>query len=215
MVFLRSLLQCACPPAAALTAIPANTCLERFGQIQKIMIQRTKDGATTNIITIASTNPNVLATWTALKAAVANTKVVVTPYIENPENTPGDPRTYGGGNATLGGIEKTIGSNPSPFTAEFHDITQAIIAVIKEIQCETDISIFLINEHGEIIGITDDPATPTTFKGIQARSFFVSDKKLGMFEEVDKNIISWAFLPNWSDLLYRVTPTDFDALIDL
>ena len=95
----------------------------------------------------------------------------------------------------------------------FHNVVQSIIVTIKALACEKQLSIFLINDCGNIIGLSDDNGT--SFRGIPARSFFVSDLKLGMHEEPDKNMIKWSFLPNWSDKLHIVTPTDFDALLEL
>ncbi len=213
--FLQSMLQCACPPAAALTAIPADDCFEQLGQIQKFMVQRTKDGSTINTITIATTNPNLLATWTALKAAVDNTKVVVSPFVNNPANEAGEAREFGSDNQVVDGAPILLGRQASVFTSEFYNIKQSIVSVIKGLECEKELSVFLITESGNIVGLADDPSSPTTFKGIPIRSFFVSDKVLGNFDEPDRNFVRWSFLPNWSDLLYQVTPSDFDAKTEL
>lgn len=208
-------LLCGCPPDAQIPTIPTDECIERIGQIQKFLVQRTKNGAVVNEIDIAASNPNLLATWTALKAATDSTKVQTSPYIQEPVNEAGEAREYGGGNQTLGGIPITIGRNPSTFEAAFVDVKQKIIKELKKYECEKELSIFLLNEHGQIIGITDDPDTPAKFKGIPVRSFFVSDKRMGMYEEVDKNMVKWSFLPNWSDNLHIVNPSDFDALAAL
>lgn len=211
----NSLLLCGCVPGAAIPTIPADTTIERCGQIQKIGIQRTKNGTAVNWITISTANPNLLATWNALKTATDSTKVQFSPYIYAPTNEVGGKIETGGGNEGLGGIPTIVGSNPSPFTAKFQDTKQSIIKEIKKLGCEKEISIFLVNECGNIIGLTDDTTTPTKFRGIPVRAFFVSDKKLGGFEGVDSNDLSWLFLPNWSDNLHIVTPTDFDALAQL
>lgn len=168
-----------------------------------------------NNIVIATTNPNLLATWTALKAAADSTKVQVTPYIQDVNNEPGEAREFGGGNQTLGGIPITMGRNPSTLEAAFFDLKQKIAGELKQYECEKELSVFFVNEHGQIIGKTDDPDSPTTFRGFPLRSFFVSDKKLGGFDEPDRNNLKMSFLPNWSDNLHRVTPTDFDALTDI
>ena len=203
---------CNCPPDAAISTIPVDECLERLGQIQKFGIQRLKNGSVLNEIVIATTNPNVLGTWTDLKSATDSTKVQFSPYIENVENEVGEPRTFGGGNQTIGGIEKIVGRNPSNLTGAFYDLKQAIVKELKKYECEKELAVFLITENGLIVGITDNPATPTKFSGIPIRSFFVSDKKLGGLEESDANNFQWSFLPNWSDNLHIVTPADFNAL---
>lgn len=206
---------CNCPLGAEIADIPTDDCLERLGQIQKIIIQRTKSGGTVNKIVIATTNPNLEATWTALLAASDSTKVQVSPYIADVSTEDGGPREFGSGNQVQGGIPLTLGRNPSPFTAMMYDIKQTIISAMKTYECEKELSIFFINEAGAIIGKTDTPATPDTFYGFPIRSFFISDKMPGGYDEPDKNSLRFSFLPNWSDGLHIVTPSDFDALSDL
>lgn len=217
MNILQFLLQCACPPGAAL-ALPADDeCLERLGQIQKIMIQRTTIAGVVNEFTIATADPALQATWDTELALSTSGKVIISPYIANPENEAGEARTRGGGNASVGGAEQVIGSTHSGFSAEFHDVAAEVMETWKAYACEKELSIYLINEHGQIIGLTDDHTTPLIFKGIpiSPSSFFVSGKKLGMYEEVDMNFLNWSFPPDWDNKLHIITPTDFDALIDL
>ena len=206
---------CPCPESAAITTITADDCKEAIGQIQKFGIQRTKDGLTVNEIVIATTNPNLKATWTALKAAIDSTKVQFSPEIIETTHEAGEARTYGSGNQVLNGIPLVIGRNASPFTAAFDRIQQKIAKELKTYECEKNLSVFLIDENGIIWGKTDDVDTPTIFKGIPIESFFVSDKKLGGFDGVDQNMLSWSFKQNWSDDLLGVTPSDFDALEEL
>jgi hypothetical protein len=213
MLLPQFLLLCGCPPSTAIADIPLDTCIERLAQIQKIVVQRTKTGEVINTIPIA--DAPVLATWTALKSAVDSVRVQATPFIQEPVNEPGEAREYGGGNATLGGIPINVGRQPSTFDGVFIDAKQVIIKALKGYECEKDLSIYMINEHGNIIGLTDDHTTPTILKGIPIKQLFISDKKMGMFEEPDKNMVKWSFLPNWSDMLHVITPTDFDALSQL
>ena len=205
-----------CPPAGAPQSIGASSCLERFGEIQKIILQRTYNGAVLNEITIATTDPNLLATWTTFLAAIDDTKVQVTPFINAMNNEVGDPITVGGVGATVGGIEKKIGSNASPFTGEFHDEERTVMADVKVYNREKNLSVFLLNEFGDIGGIADDIDTPTTFRGIPILdTFFLTDKKFGMKADVDKDFVSWSFLPNWSDNFHIVTASDFTPVTDL
>lgn len=202
-----------CPPAASVADIPLFVCPENFGQIQKFGLQRAKTGTTENWIPIA--DAVLLATYTALKAAADSTKVQFTPFISEPNNEPGEARKFGGGNATVGGVELIIGRNPSPFTGAFLRYPQEIIEEIKKYQNELDLRVFLINEFGQIGCAVDDHANPTKVRGLPIRGFFVSDKGFGNFEAVDRNNFEWQFLPNWSDKFHIIEPTDFDALSQL
>jgi len=203
-----SSLLCPCPKAAAITALPTTECSENFGQTQKLIITRLREGTTLNQVAMASAP--TLATWTALQAAIDGTKVVVTPYVQNPEVEPGANREFGGGNATLGGVPISLGAENTTFTGVFYSLTQDYIKVLKEYACD-EIGVYLINEAGNIAGVekVTDELHP-----IPVRSFFVSDKKLGGYEEPDSNTIQFGLVPNWSDDFKIVEPT-FDPLTEL
>lgn len=207
---------CTCPAATALTTITAVTCPENFGQIQKIAFQRLVASGVKNAFT--TTNKiDVLASWTTFKSANDSTKVVISPYINAPTVEAGEARTFGGGNDTLGGIEEILGANPTSFSAVLRKMPAATIRDLKKLMCEADagnLGVYLFDENG-MIGAIQDATTPTTYYPIPVRSLFVGDKSLGGFEAPDTNAISWSFLPNWSDYLAKVAPTDFNPLTDL
>ena len=205
---------CKCPRAAALPDIPVADCPETFGQIQKVAFQRlTKADGSKNGFTGAAT-PALLASWTAMLAAEDDTKVVVSPYIQAPTAEAGAPRTFGGGNETLGGIEEIIGREPTPFTGVIRKTPQAVIKALKELQCE-NIGVYLFDENGAIGAIQAGTTQVPIWQPIPIRSFFVGDKTLGGLEAPDSNGIQWSFIPNWSDDLVIVAPTDFNPLTDL
>lgn len=210
-------LTCQCPAATAITTIPAVTCGENFGQIQKVAFQRLQkaDGTKNSFSSTASIL--LKASWTALMAAADGSKVVVSPYIEAPTSEPGAARTFGGGNETLGGVEEVLGAEPTAFSAVLRRMPQNVIKIMKELMCEANagnLGVFLFNENGQIEAI-QDKTTPTTYYPIPIRSLFISDKGHGGLENPDSNNISWQFAPNYSDDLAIVTPTDFNPLTDL
>jgi len=215
MILFNSLL-CACPPAAEIVDIESDDCIERMGQVLKVVVQRTNASASTeNEIVIVTTNPNLLATWTTLLAAVDSTKVQTSPTFVSATFEPGEAIEAGGGNDSVGGIPTIVGRNPTAFSSNFEDVKQLVIESLKTYECEKELSVFILTADGSIWGIADDVETPLTFKGIKIRSFFVSDKTPGGFDQTDKNNFKFALLPNWSDKLYRVTPSDFNALTEL
>ena len=77
------------------------------------------------------------------------------------------------------------------------------------------LGVFLCDEHGRVIGVADDVDTPTEVYPIPVAGLFVGDKTLGGLEGADMNMISWKFLPNWSDKLVIIKPADFNSLTDL
>ena len=206
---------CSCPKKAALTSIKTVVCPEKFGQIQKAAFVRLQGAAgKKNGFKKPEDDIKTKASWTKFLAAADDTKVVVTPYIEAPSGEAGEARTFGGGNETLGGIERIIGRNPSTFTGVFRDVPQEIIKAIKELQCEDgNLGVYLFDQYGHIealAGAAEGDALP-----IPIRSFFVSDKNHGNLESPDSNNVQWAFAPNYSDNLKIFVPTDFNPLTDL
>ena len=210
---------CSCPAASALTTIPASGCPESFGQIQKVAFERlTKaDGTKNSFTTGTSTGIDKLAAWTAKMAKTDGEKVVVSPYIQAPTQEAGAARTFGGGNETLGGVEIIIGREPSTFTGVLRAVSQSVIKAMKELQCEAqadNLGVFLFDENGNIEAI-EDGTTAGTYYPIPIRALFIGDKAHGGLEAPDSNAIQWTFLPNYSDDLKIVTPTDFNPLTDL
>lgn len=210
---------CSCPAATTLTTIPAATCSETFGQIQKAAFCRLAkaDGTKNSFTTGSSTGIDKLAAWTAKMAKTDGEKIVITPYIQAPTQEAGSPRTFGGGNETLGGVEIIIGREPSTFTGVLRAVPQDIIKAMKALQCEAqadNLGVFLFDENGNIEAI-EDATTSGTYYPIPVRSLFIGDKSHGGLEAPDNNAIQWSFLPNYSDDLKIVAPSDFNPLTDL
>lgn len=208
---------CKCPAAAALPNIPNFTCAESFGQIQKVAFQRLyKSTGERNSFGLQK-KIDVKASWATLLTADDDTKIVVSPYIQAPTAEAGAPRTFGGGNETLGGIEEVVGREPTPFTAVMRRMPQSLIKALKELQCESEsqnLGVYLFDENG-VIGALQDQKIATTYYPIPIRSLFIGDKTLGGFGAPDSNAIQWLFLPNWSDDLAIIVPDDFNPLTDL
>ena len=150
-------------------------------------------------------------------AAADSTKIVISPYIQAPTVEAGDARTFGGGNETLGGVEMVIGREPTPFTGVMRAVAQSVIKAMKELQCEAiadNLGVYLFDENGNICAV-QEATTATTFYPIPIRSLFIGDKSFGGLETPDNNAIKWSFLPNYSDQLAIVKPTDVNPVTDL
>lgn len=209
-------LVCDCPLGASLPDVPLHDCPDSFGQIQKVVFQRMESAAGKKNEFVAESNDiKEKASWTAYLEAEDGTKVVPSPYITAPTTEPGAARTYGGGNETLGGVEINIGREPTSFSGNLLQEHQTTVKALKKLQCEGSLGVYLIDENGEIGAIADDPDKPTKYSPIPIYGLFFGDKNLGGLEAPDSNSVSWKFMPNWSDNLVRVKPTDFNALTDL
>ena len=200
-------LNCGCPAGAHLADLEIADCKESFGQIQKVIFQRIyKSAGVLNTIADLKTKANL----TTLLSAADGTKIIVSPYIQNPTTEPGAARTFGGGNQTLGGVEIIIGREPTTFSGIMYQEKQTTIAAMKQYMCE-NVGVYLIDENGHIGAQGVDGG----YAPIPIGKLFIGDKKLGGFEEPDSNTIEWSFFPNWSDKLVKVEPTDYNPLTDL
>lgn len=213
---------CGCPRGAEIPDVPISSCVENFGQIQKIILQRVWEAPGTKNLFVPNaasspTDPTLKATWTPLLAAADDTKVVQSPFITNPETEPGAAKTFGGGNATLNGIELIVGTDPTAFKSLILQTKQDAIAALKKFQCE-EVGVFFVDEFGAIaMDSNGEEATSQTLElyPFPIKSLFVGDKKFGGFEEPDSNALEFKLLPNWSDNFTIITPSDFNALTDL
>lgn len=206
-------LNCGCPAGAHIPDLEIKDCKESLGQIQKVVFQRVNKTAG---VLNSLADPTKKASWTTLFSASDGTKMVVSPYIENPTTEPGAARTFGGGNATLGGIERIIGREPTAFSGIMYEESQMTIVQMKALMCE-NVGVYVIDENGNIGCLVDDHTSPSEYMPIPIGKLFIGDKKFGGFEEPDSNTIEWNFFPNWSDKLHIVKrdTLDFDPLTEL
>lgn len=201
--------QC-CPAATSLPTIPAEGCAKRFGQTQKVIFQRLYDGSTRNGIADGSSagQAGLLASWTALKAANDGTKIAVTPFVENPTPDGGDAKTVGGGNESLNGAERVIGSNPVGMSFKLNNKDQAIIDELKKLMCEAlanNLGVYLINENGQIMGRKETNNGTDTWYPMPIQTLFISDLMPGGLDADDYNDMSFKFVPGYSNKVDFIT----------
>lgn len=208
------LFTCSCPNPTTLASIPAFTCEENIGQIQKLAISR-QQGATVPFATFEGATAggaDVLASWTALKGAGDDTTVIVTPFFDTFSITPTEKITRGGNdNTTLDGVERIVGATFAAGHGEFFNIPKDVRAALKQLNCEF-VDIYLINEAGKIIGLNN---TGTEFKGIPVQTFFVGDPGIEGKNTDNKTMFDFVLPYGWADNLQVVTPDDFDPRVNL
>lgn len=204
-------LNCGCPAGPHLEDLTIPECKESMGQIQKVAFQRVYKAAGE----LNSVSDVTKASFSTLFSAADSTKMVVSPYLQNPTTEPGAARTFGGGNQTLGGIEIVIGREPTTFSGVLYQESQAVIKTLKSYMCE-NVGVWLIDENGNLGCLVDNPKAPTKYMPIPIGKLFVGDKKLGGFEEPDSNTVEWSFFPNWSDnlVIVKQSEMDFNPLTD-
>ena len=208
------MLTCQCPPPTALPDIPCVQCPERFGQIQKVAFQRlTADDGTKNGFPKSGGNDTItdLANWQSAMTAADSTKIVISPYIYSPTQESGAPRTFGGGNDSLNGVEEIIGRELSAFTASVRNCPQSVISALKQMQCEGSLGVYLFDQYGNVECIVDENGNAYP---IPIKSFFVGDKVHGGIDAPDTNVIQWSFVKNYSDDLRIFVLETFNPLTD-
>jgi hypothetical protein len=183
-----------------------------LGEVQRIYFQRTySSGTTENKFTIASANPNVIATWTTPLAAVDGTKVLApNTIIHAPSFSKGNKIEFGGNGETAGGIPIAMGAEPGVFTCNLLYRAAQTVEGFIDLQGE-NLSVFFELEDGRIIGQVDDNGTPTIFKGIKIEQIFIGDREGDSRTQPGFNVLEFYLPYRWSKYLYAVTPSDFTA----
>ena len=208
------MITCQCPSPTALPDIPCVKCPERFGQIQKIAFQRLRaDDGTKNGFPKSGGTDTItdIANWQSAMTAADSTKIVISPYIYSPTQETGAPRTFGGGNDSLGGVEEIIGREYSSFTASVRNCPQSVVSALKKMQCEGCLGVYLFDQYGNVECIVDEDGNAYP---IPIKSLFVGDKVHGGIDAPDTNVIQWSFLNDYSDDLKIFEITTFNPLTD-
>jgi len=218
MKLLTSFLLDCCPLATALTNIPASTCPENMGQIQRYWFVRRGsviwDIATpaNNIpATIAGNAATVVAGWTILFAAADDTHVVTSPLIGGDSVIEaGSVVSQGGGdNSTLSGSTLINGINPATGKARFDSLTGAQIAAMRLLVCEgANMEVYMINQQGLIWG----QRVGDLFTGFDCENVVIETMTNNGFGTRDNNMLTFQLPYDYDETKGSITPTDFNAL---
>ena len=204
-----------CPPAAAMGGITIPNCPVGFGQVQKLILMRYySTGSTKNVFTAVEMDD--LTNFNTRAAAVDGTKLQITPFVQNPESSPGEPITYGGGNETVDGAEIIIGVNPTVLTMRLDFLPAQTLTELKALAGEV-LGVMLVDGNGQIGAAVDDVASPANYYPIRIvqNTWFVSDVVLGGYEAPDSVNLQFSLPGNWSNDVVPFKPTTFDPLTDI
>ena len=209
------MLGCSCPAPAALLSIPKFDCKENLGQIQKIVFQRRgyqfPKNATTGEATII-----YKANWDALKTAVNDTKIITSPFVEGFSIPSGEPITEGGGdNSTLDGAEIVLGAGSIGSEGFFRSIPSHVAAALQALNCEGDLTVYMVNEYGQLIAEEVGAAGSNIYRGFPVNFVWVGDPSNEGKNTHDKTPIRMNFIAGWRKKLKLLKPVDFDAKYDL
>ena len=140
---------CTCPAAATITAWVNPTCKERIGQIQRLWFQRVySTGTTKNKFTIDGVDDATdIANVSTRLTASDGTTIMQSPIIEAVNVPPGGLLTTGGGDDSLNGVEVVLDNEPTTFNGTFFDLPQNVAKIIKQLACEVNLAVYLINQY--------------------------------------------------------------------
>lgn len=204
-----------CPAPPELTTVDNPNCPENLGQIQKIFFQRQISGWTFD--STGATSAALLASWTPLLVATDDTKIVVTPYFDTGEITPGKVISVGGGdNTTLNGRKLNMDFNATEFAAQFRSIRGEIIAQLKKLEYGEVLMAYFVNQFKQIALNDLDTAHPgTKLTGFPIFSPYFEDAGNKGFATDDKANFGFSMDYGWRDNLYLLKPTwnPFTALV--
>jgi hypothetical protein len=193
-----------CPLPAALTTVEKLSCRENFGQIQRVILQRS--GFT---FSAPTSDIKLLASWTPLFAAVADTKIVSTPMLENFIIPKPEAQTEGGGdNTTIDGVEIVLGAGAITAVGQIAEAPGSIIKSLKALMVEPDLVAYFINQWGQIIGKALDPLAPADeVTGFPIQALFVSDAGSEGLNTRDKADFRFALAYGWRDDAVVIKPS--------
>jgi hypothetical protein len=200
-----------CPPPAALTAVPAQTCPERFDQVVRLFIQRKQSAPS-----FTATSILLQATWTPLLASITATKVIGTPLIPNMVIPTGEIIKEGGNdNTTINGIPKLAGQAFAPVTAQLQDANKDVRAALRMLASEsavfpgfTNLWAYFVNRFGQVIGSVNG----SNVEGFPIYNFFVGDVGTEGLNKSNIANLSFDLEPGWSNNAVIYTPTDFNPV---
>jgi len=213
-----------CPLPASLKAITQPTCPFKFDQIVRFALQRRQPVATPPFSTLVAIQ--TLANWTTFKAAVDNTKVVMTPVFTGLTIPGSEAQTTGGNdNSTFNGIREYNGEGSITVTGEFKNLPPASKRDLDWLAQESlassvgisNLTLYPINKDGYIFPVNPVDgagAATTTYFGIPVYNFRVGSAGSAGFNAPNINGFSFDLPASWADYLASVKPA-FDPLTEI
>ena len=218
MNILNSFLLDCCPLASTLTDIPASTCPENMGQIQRYWFVR-RGAVIWDVVTPANNVPATIAGnavtdvagWNILFAAADDTHVVTSPLIGGDSVIEaGSVVSQGGGdNSTLSGATLINGINPATGKARFDSLTGAQITAMRKLVCEgANMEVYMINQQGLIWG----QRVGDLFTGFDCENVVIETMVNNGFGTRDNNMLTFQLPFDYDETKSFITPANFNAL---
>lgn len=199
-----------CDCEDTLVSIPRNECAFDIGQIIRIGASRIQ--STPHFPGLAEIENE--DEWQALLDADDDTKIVLTPIIENLTIPPSTAILEGGDdNSTLDGQPIALGgSSPRSETGMMSSLQAAVRVALKKIQCvqsmDNPVILYFFTAKGKII--SQAATSGPSYEGMPCAGFFIGDPSIDGYNTRDKTPIGFSFAYGWADRLREITP-DFNV----
>lgn len=210
------MIDCNCPENESLETVPYNPCLQIFGKDGRWAFQRLDDAG--NVFDGSNaTTPNGIeseTSWTALPDAVDDTKVVITPILED-VNFP-EPDTLDD-SENLDGAPIRVGQGPQEVTAIIRNPTPAQLAALQQLSCESGtLTFYRVDSNGRFGARKIDVDKHAGIK-ISPQTLIVKDpSKGGGRVDQAKTMISFFLPAGWYKSFDVVQPeAGFDPLTEI
>ena len=210
---------CTCPPNATLTAVSDFECGIDFDQIVRLAFSKNQAAQFPALTGVGGIQ--LQASWTTLKAAVDNTKVILTPPTVNLTIPTSEGQETGGNdNSTIKGIPNYLGENPVLVSGEINSMPADVYTELKDFVCQSKSNIgkplamvYFFNQFEQVVA-DDEGLDDTDFKGFPIYNFRLSTPGTEGFNSLNKYTFSFWMAADWADQ-FKVTELDFDPLSDI
>lgn len=204
-----------CPVPTFLPAAPNPTCptTNRIAQVQKMGIRRITGRATVTTATIL-----LSATVSPLLAATDDTKLLITPWLEDFKFPHLEALKEGGNdNTTFNGVPRLLGLPFVPVTGiTMSDVAASTAQAMRALASEsagpggtTNLEAFFFTRDLTVVG--DNPSS-TVCIGFPIYNVVVTDLSSDGFNQRTKYGLSFDLAPLWSKTFKILTPTDWNPL---
>ena len=220
-------MQCRCP-LPDFPQIEDCSCMESFGQIQKLIFVDLRDpeviGWESRVLTsnpIAGSCAQHLGVDSiSMPSFTGEYGILRTPFVGSPTQEPSEARVYGeNSNDTPGGIGMYLGQSPTLMTFRGNGWPASMLAELKKLACIAEaglLGVYFVNGNGDLEGllsmtpageeIDGDPASEDVYwlDPIPVRMLRLSDKIHGNYDEPDHCELGLTFSPDWTDNLFTI-----------
>ena len=208
---------CDCTQPTALSTVSATVSRCNPAKIGKLIFQRNL--TSNNFDGDTPTNPiQEKTSWTTppLADAVDDTKVIVTPRVENAEFSEPDILSDG---ENLDGAAINEDSSPTIFNCQIRNLSYEQQTALRDLMCEPNLAVYFIDGNGSFLAKVVSTATPDTYNGftISDNTLVVSDPSKGSaLENKFMTMITFSLASGWANDKDLINPeAGFYPLVDI